>query len=228
MLAFDYASLAPDAIFAVNVDGVVLAVTGACEKIFGYTPAEMIGKRMPDLVHPDDLARTLESIDRVMGGYQQRYFENRYIRKDGQAVRISWSASWSEQHQVRIGVARDITERSTDTGVVLARELLPDPVPCWRLSSAPRRLLAPDGIAIALSVQDHAVLLALMGRADTVTRKEIIEALGEDFLEYDQRRLDTQIRRLRRKVREASAHPLPVSTLRTVGFRFYQRALVIQ
>lgn len=222
----DYQSLLMDAICVVDAHANCLNVSGACERIFGYTPAEMVGKNMMDLVHPDDLQRTLDSIKRVMNGYQQTYFENRYVRKDGSVVSISWSAAWSEEHQVRVGVARDITRRELDDNALVAPQLLPESMPCWRLSASPRTLLAPDGVSIALSVQDHAVLLAMMRESGVVTRRTIIETLGEEYFTYDQRRLDTQIRRLRRKVEQACSHPLPVNTLRAVGFQFYQRATV--
>jgi PAS domain S-box-containing protein len=126
----DYGDFMLDAIFAVDAESRCLSVTGACERIFGYTPAEMVGKKMLDFIHPEDRERTLESIDRVMGGYLQRYFENRYIRKDGRVVYISWSASWSEEHQLRIGVARDITERKFDDGELVSRQILPEELSC--------------------------------------------------------------------------------------------------
>lgn len=220
-LATDYGDLMLDAMFVVDIHGRCLSVTGACERIFGYTPTEMVGKNMLDLVHPEDRDRTLQSIDRVMGGYQQRYFENRYLRKDGRVVYISWSASWSEARQVRVGVARDITERTFDDGGVLARELLPENLSCWQLSAAPRQLIAPTGQSVALSWQDHIVLLTLMRGGECVTRKTIIEALGKDFLAYDQRRLDTQMRRLRRKVEDVCMQVLPVNTQRGIGYHFY-------
>lgn len=224
----DYGDLILDAIFAVDSHGTCVSVTGACERIFGYTPAEMVGKQMLDFVHPEDRERTLQSIDRVMAGYLQRYFENRYIRKDGQAVYISWSATWSEDHQLRIGVARDITQRKFDDDELVARELLSAGPPCWQLSASPRRLIAPDGVSISLSQQDHIVLLTLMSGGESVTRRTIVEALGEDFLDYDQRRLDTQMRRLRRKVSEACSQPLPVSTLRSIGYRFYGETKILR
>jgi PAS domain S-box-containing protein len=227
-LKSDYGDLMLDAIFAVDTQGVCVSVTGACERIFGYAPAEMVGKCMLDMVHPDDLERTLQSIDRVMAGYLQRYFENRYIRKDGRVAYISWSATWSEDHQLRIGVARDITQRKSDDGELIARELLPDGPSHWQLSASPRRLVTPDGVSISLSRQDHIVLLTLMTGGESVTRRTIVEALGEDFLEYDQRRLDTQMRRLRNKVKQACSSPLPVSTLRSIGYRFYEATKILR
>lgn len=222
----DYGDLMLDAICAVDAQGTCVSVTGACERIFGYTPEEMAGKKMLDLVHPEDRERTLQSIDRVMSGYLQRYFENRYIRKDGQVVYISWSATWSEEHQLRIGVARDITQRKFDAGEIVAPQILPEDLPCWQLSAAPRRLISPNGVNIPLSGQDHSVLLALMSGGECVTRRTIVEALGENFLEYDQRRLDTQMRRLRRKVKETCGQLLPVNTLHTIGYCFYAKAKI--
>lgn len=222
----DYESLVLDAIFVVDTQARCLSVTGACERIFGYTPAEMTGKKMLDLVHPEDRDRTLQSIDRIMGGYLQRYFENRYIRKDGQVVYISWSASWSEEHQVRIAVARDITQRKFDDSELLAAQILPEDLACWQLSAAPRCLISPRGVSIPLSAQDHSVLQTLMSNKGCVTRKTIIESLDENFLEYDQRRLDTQMRRLRRKVKETCDQELPVSTLYAVGYHFYAKARI--
>jgi PAS domain S-box-containing protein len=223
----EYEDLLPDAICAVDPRGKCISVSGACESIFGYTPEEMAGKSMLDLVHPEDRERTLQSIDRVMGGYLQRYFENRYVRKDGRVVYISWSATWSEEHQVRIGIARDITQRRFDRDELVAREVLAEASPQWKLSASPCRLIAPDGVSISLSHQDHIVLLTLMSGGEFVTRRAIIEALGGDFLLYDQRRLDTQMRRLRRKVSQVCSHQLPVTTLRAIGYRFYDEAEIV-
>ncbi|MEO6974773.1 MAG: PAS domain S-box protein [Gallionella sp.] len=222
----NYENLLLDAICVVDVNGNCLSVTGACERIFGYTPAEMAGKQMLDLVHPEDRARTLQSIGRIMDGYLQSYFENRYIRKDGQVVYISWSASWSEQHQVRIGVARDITQRKFDDDALIACQILAEGQPCWQLFASPRRLISPKGVCIPLSEQDHIVLRALMEGGECVTRRTIVAALGGDFAEYDQRRLDTQMRRLRRKVEAKCNQPLPVNTLHTIGYRFYEASKV--
>ena len=99
-----------DAICVVDVHGHFVFVSAACERIFGYTPEEMIGRQMIDMVFPEDRAKTLQAASRVMDGHLQLHFENRYVRKDGQVIHISWSARWSEADQLRITVARDVTE----------------------------------------------------------------------------------------------------------------------
>ena len=100
-----------DAVCVVDAEGRFVFVSAACERIFGYTPDELIGRNMIDLVAPADRERTLEAAGKIMAGDLQFHFENRYVKKDGQLVHIMWTARWSEKDQVRIAVARDITGR---------------------------------------------------------------------------------------------------------------------
>ena len=100
-----------DAICVVDEGGRFIFVSAACERIFGYTPEEMIGKVMLEMVVPADRARTLQAANEIISGHPTLDFENRYIRKDGRVVHIMWSARWSEADQMRVAVARDITER---------------------------------------------------------------------------------------------------------------------
>lgn len=210
-----------DAICIVDTQGRFVSITGACERIFGYSPEEMIGKPMIDFVFGDDRARTLQQVEKIMAGHLQRHFENRYVRKDGQLVDIMWSARWSPNDQVRVAVARDITERKRIEALHAAQIAVSDSSPIWRLSASPPRLIPPGFPPIALSAQDYMVLRVLASGGTVVSRESIVQALGENYLEYDQRRLDTQMRRLRRKVEEACGLKLPVTTLRGIGFHFY-------
>lgn len=100
-----------DAICVVDPAGRFVFLSAACERIFGYTAEEMVGQPMIDFVWPEDRARTLARVKEIVDGPQAPHFENRYRRKDGRAVYIMWSARWSEADQVRVAVARDVTER---------------------------------------------------------------------------------------------------------------------
>ncbi len=100
-----------DAICVVDAQGRFLFVSAAGERIFGYAPEEMIGRPMIDLVFPEDRARTLNAVDEIVAGDHKPHFENRYVRKDGRIVHIMWSARWSQADQVRVAVARDVTQR---------------------------------------------------------------------------------------------------------------------
>ncbi len=106
-----YIDLLLDAVCVVDKNGHFIYVSPSAEQIFGYTQAEMMGKQMLELVHPDDRQLTLRTVDRILAGELQPHFENRYVRKDGETVHIMWSARWSEVDQCRVAVARDITRR---------------------------------------------------------------------------------------------------------------------
>lgn len=99
-----------DAICMVDQEGRFVFVSAAFERIFGYTPEEIVGRAMIELVYPPDRERTQLAARRIMAGQPQQHFQNRYVRKDGRVVHIMWSARWSETDRVRISVGRDITE----------------------------------------------------------------------------------------------------------------------
>jgi diguanylate cyclase (GGDEF)-like protein/PAS domain S-box-containing protein len=100
-----------DAVCAVDTAGRFVFVSAAGERIFGYRPEEMVGRSMIDMVAPEDRARTLARVDEIIAGPLDPLFENRYVHKDGHYVDIMWTARWSEADQLRIAVARDVTER---------------------------------------------------------------------------------------------------------------------
>jgi diguanylate cyclase (GGDEF)-like protein/PAS domain S-box-containing protein len=106
----DVLNLLPDAVCVVDNEGRLLFVSASFERIFGYAPGEVLGRRIFDLVHPDDHTATLEQAERVTAGALQRHFRNRYVHMQGHSVDIQWSAHWLPEYGVRIGVAREIGE----------------------------------------------------------------------------------------------------------------------
>lgn len=97
----------------------------------------------------------------------------------------------------------------------------------WLLELGPRRLLVPGAGPVRLSQQDLLVLHCLMRQAGSnVSRQSIVQALGQDYLDYDQRRLDSQMRRLRRNIEETSGQIVPINTLRNAGYCFYAPASI--
>lgn len=107
----DVMDLMLDAVCVVDKAGTFVFVSAAFEDIFGYSPDEVIGKPMIDHVYPEDGIKTLKVVESLMEGKKQPRFENRWVRKDGKIIDILWSARWSEDHQFRIAIAHDITER---------------------------------------------------------------------------------------------------------------------
>ena len=100
-----------DVICTNDAEGRFQTVSAACTALWGYTPAELIGKSCGEMVHPDDRETSRLANIEIMAGNPAINFENRYIRKDGSVVDVLWSAYWSEDDGTMFQVARDITQR---------------------------------------------------------------------------------------------------------------------
>jgi PAS domain S-box-containing protein len=99
-----------DTVVVVDAHGRFLYTSASCEALFGYTADELRGAYMIELVHPEDRGRTLQASWQVMSGQPVVGYRNRYIRKDGSIVTVEWSSQWSEQHDIRVAVARRAAE----------------------------------------------------------------------------------------------------------------------
>jgi diguanylate cyclase (GGDEF)-like protein/PAS domain S-box-containing protein len=183
-----------DAVCVVDAQGYFVFVSAACEAIFGYTPQEMVGRRMLDMVAPEDRERTLLAAQQVMAGHSHLHFENRYVRKDGKLVDLMWSARWSEVDQVRIAVARDISARKRAQALQTAtnaiseaaheakdmRELLE------RVHQIIDQLLPCLAFAVGLRDASGQQLefpyLALEGNACTQSPSALVQALCEEII----------------------------------------------
>lgn len=104
----DVLDLLPDAVCIVDEEGRFLFASASCERIFGYTPTELVGQFIFNYIHPDDLAATRQQAEKVMGGEPQRYFRNRYLHKQGHSLDMMWAAHWLPEYGVRIGVGREV------------------------------------------------------------------------------------------------------------------------
>jgi len=102
--------------------------------------------------------------------------------------------------------------------VRLARQLTPG----WRLSMRNRHLEAPEGALIELTSLEFSFIkmFTMVEVGEAVSRKQIVQAFGEDYLSYDQNRIDTLVRRLRQKIEARTGIKLPLNTERVRGFSF--------
>lgn len=90
----------------------------------------------------------------------------------------------------------------------------------WAFDLARWRLLAPNKVAVSLSVAERELLsLLLDASGDVVPRKRIVAGLAGKISGFEAERLEMLIFRLRRKASEASqGMELPVHTVRGVGY----------
>jgi PAS domain S-box-containing protein len=100
-----------DLILVTDSAGNFIQVSPSAKAILGYEPREMIGHSAIDFIHPDDLESTRSEMRAARRGQQKRNFETRYVHRDGQAVTLNWSGTWSEPARRHFFIGRDLTEK---------------------------------------------------------------------------------------------------------------------
>ncbi|HEY0420163.1 MAG TPA: PAS domain S-box protein [Acetobacteraceae bacterium] len=99
--------LSTDIMLVARFDGVITAVNPALTAILGWTEREMIGRDLFDLIHPEDLDRSVERARTLAKGETLWRFDNRYRHKDGSYRWITWTAVPGEGLINAVG--RDVT-----------------------------------------------------------------------------------------------------------------------
>lgn len=116
---------------------------------------------------------------------------------------------------IRQGIARYLVSTASERK---GRSESPGP---WQFSSQERRLTTPQGIDITLTDAEAKLIVALkQSDGKVATRKRLIEALGHDFMTYDERRIEVRISRLRAKIREQSGGLEPIRSEWGTGYLF--------
>jgi len=102
---------ARDVICTLDDRGTFLDVSAASTAVLGYTPEELIGSKLINIVEPQSTFETLGHLKIIRAGREEPPFETRIVRKNGGVIDVLWSAIWSDQEQSMFCVAHNITER---------------------------------------------------------------------------------------------------------------------
>lgn len=139
---------------------------------------------------------------------------------------------WLAKHGIDMLVLHLPNEEEQPTTTSISKtkpELLNGNEPaCWHLNSSKLKLISPEGKAIPLSHNECCVLgAAAKANGSLVSRKMLIEALGQDFWHYDERRLETLISRLRRKLASYAPEGFPIRGVKGQGYLFGVELLTV-
>lgn len=118
-----------DAIISKNLDGIINTWNEGAERIFGYTPDEIVGKPITTLIPPELQEQEVEILARLRRGERLVHFETIRVSKDGRQIPVSLTISPIKDNQGRVigasKIARDITERKlAEKNLADAREQL--------------------------------------------------------------------------------------------------------
>lgn len=99
----------PSTICSIRPDGTLVAVSNASRRMFGYDPAELVGRKVTDfIVSSMDKGGLTEMLSAQSGGSS---FENQLNHKSGKTKDLLWSVYWSQSEQAFSCIVHDITDR---------------------------------------------------------------------------------------------------------------------
>ncbi len=99
--------LTRDLMCVARVDGTLLSVNPAWERLLGWPAASLVGRNAAEIKHPDDRSRTAAELARLAEGHSTLGFEDRYRHRDGTWRWISWMIE--PEGELIYCVGRDVT-----------------------------------------------------------------------------------------------------------------------
>jgi PAS domain S-box-containing protein len=104
-----------DAIMSKTLDGTIVSWNAGAQRIFGYSPEEIVGKSIDLLIPPEYLEQEPGIRARLKRGERMEHYETARLHKEGRRVDVSLTISPIQDAAGRVigasQIARDITER---------------------------------------------------------------------------------------------------------------------
>lgn len=104
-------SLSPDLMCIARLDGFLQELNPPWEAALGWTHAQLLGRPVFEIVHPDDRAAAASTWAGLRGDSGTCHFETRVLCADGSTRWLAWTATRSPGDDLVYAVARDVTGR---------------------------------------------------------------------------------------------------------------------
>lgn len=106
----NFFDLTNDFMCIAGTDGCFNQINQTFVRELGYTSDELLSQPFTNLIHPDDLESTFKEIEKLSQGYLTIDFENRFRKKNGEYIWLSWRTAPEVNTGKLYATARDITE----------------------------------------------------------------------------------------------------------------------
>ena len=104
-----------DAIVSKDLNGVVTSWNQGAERIFGYTPQEIVGKPITVIIPPELHGQEPQILAKIQAGERIEHFQTVRLHKDGHLIDVSLTVSpVRDSRGVVVGaakIARDVTDQ---------------------------------------------------------------------------------------------------------------------
>ena len=104
-----------DAIIGKTLDGLIISWNKGAERLYGYSPSEIIGRPIALLIPPDRPDELPQIMEQLRRGERVDHYHTERVRKDGSRISVSVTISPVHDSEGRIvgasAIARDVTEQ---------------------------------------------------------------------------------------------------------------------
>lgn len=101
--------LSPDLLCIAGYDGYFKKVNAAVSNLLGYTMEELYARPINDFVFCADKRSTQQVRNELTKSKPLFHFQNRYVKKNGEIIWLSWTSHPVESDQLVFAIAKDIT-----------------------------------------------------------------------------------------------------------------------
>ena len=147
---------ADDAIIGQGLDGTILSWNAGAERIYGYSPGEIVGKSVRTLVPPERAGEAEHILDMIAGGERVSSFETTRRARDGLTIDVALTVSPVRDATGQVvgaaSIARDISDRSRFAVERQRAERL-------EVASRLARGIARELVDLVTAIQGHASLV---------------------------------------------------------------------
>lgn len=105
-----YFDLSPDLLVLADAAGICQRVNAAFLRGLGWAPAEVLGRPLLDLIHPDDQTLAQRELDRLTSGQPAAAFLGRWRTAGGADRHLLCSLVWEPEAGQCVAAGRDVTE----------------------------------------------------------------------------------------------------------------------
>lgn len=101
----------PDLLCIAGFDGFFKRINPAVPNLLGYSEEELLSRPINSFIHPLDRNLTAEYRESIKRGKPLMNYENRYLKKNGEIVWLSWTSMPLNEDNLVYAIAKDITHK---------------------------------------------------------------------------------------------------------------------
>lgn len=95
----------------IDIDGRIQYASEASLALFGYSSVGLLGKRLVDIVVPDDQTATAAFCDDILTGKTDAVFQNRCLNSKNRIIEVEWIARWDARQKAIYCIARPLQSK---------------------------------------------------------------------------------------------------------------------